>query len=132
MMFKNHKIPLIFPILPLSTRKLHVSPRICETLEHRIRGILNTEEQVTHAHTHTISECSRRRYITPTLLSIFILLAVTKRSTERKLDIGGKVFVKKQEEEGAGGLCSGFCMLVNSPDNVPSTRDTRYSTMHVH
>ncbi|KYN08508.1 hypothetical protein ALC62_00492 [Cyphomyrmex costatus] len=34
-----------------------------------------------------IFECLRGWYTTPTLLSIFILLAATKRSTERKLDI---------------------------------------------
>jgi len=77
-----------------------------------------------------ISECLRGWYISPTLLSIFTLLAATKRSTECKLDIreGFCEEAGRTEEKREGGLCSGFCMLVNSPDNMPS-RDTRYSTM---
>lgn len=70
------------------------------------------------------------------LRSIFNLLAVTERSTECKLDIGegfyeevgGKREEREEREHGVVGFCSGSCMLVNSPDNVPLMRDTRYST----
>lgn len=72
-----------------------------------------------------ISECLREWYITLTLLSIFILLAATKRSAERMLDIreGFCEEAGRTEEKREDGLCSGFCMLVNSLDNMPS-RDT--------
>ncbi|KYQ53709.1 hypothetical protein ALC60_07333 [Trachymyrmex zeteki] len=63
-----------------------------------------------------ISECLREWYITLTLLSIFILLAATKRSAERMLDIreGFCEEAGRTEEKREDGLCSGFCMLVNN------------------
>lgn len=35
---------------------------------------------------------------------------------------------EREEREHEVRFCSGSCTLVNSPDNVPLMRDTRYST----